>query len=215
MLTFLTLAERNTYSSANALSLLTAALVINGLVATGGNPAVIAAVAVVAGLCLAAWSRLLYSLIDAEQRWIGPLIGFATVAGLLAAWAVAWPLLLGVALLLFVCWLPFMAAESAGQALRVRAYWSNSAQLWQWAKVAQIAIDTAVIGATVVLLAVPWDGRAPMARLAATLVMTVPLLLARAADRRGPMPRVLFWPTHGDQEEQAPQPADDPQRGVT
>lgn len=137
MLNFLTLPERSTYASANGLALLAAVLVVNGLAVTGGNLAIIAVLAVTAGFALAGWSRLLYSLIDAGNRSIGPLVGLVTVAVLLAAWAAGWPLLLGVALLLVVCWLPFMAAESAGQALRVRAYWSNSERLWQAATVAQ------------------------------------------------------------------------------
>jgi hypothetical protein len=210
MLNFFTLSERNTYASANALPLLATVMVVNGLAVTGSNLAVIAVLAVVAGFCLAGWSRLLYSLIDAGNRWIGPLIGLITVGVLLSAWAAGWPLLLGVALLLVVCWLPFMAAESAGQALRSRAYWSNSEQLWQAAKAAQIVIDTVLLGVTAVLLAVPWDRPVPLVRLAATLLMLVPLLLSRAADRSGPLPRILFWPTPGEREAQVTRPAPEP-----
>lgn len=49
-------------------------------------------------------------------------------------------------------------------------------------------------------------------RLAATLLMLVPLLLSRAADRSGPMPRILFWPTPGEREAQVTRPADEPQQ---
>ncbi|MEU0150617.1 hypothetical protein [Micromonospora fulviviridis] len=212
MLNFLTLPERNTYASANGLALLVAVITVNGLAAAGGNLAIISVLAVVAGLTLAGWSRLLYSLIDAGNRSIGPLVGLVTVAMLLAAWAAGWPLLLGIALLLVVCWLPFMAAEAAGQALRVRAYWSNSERLWQAAKVAQTVIDAIALGATAVLLAGPWDGPVPLVRLAATLLMLVPLLLSRAADRSGPIPRILFWPTPGEREAHVTRPADEPQQ---
>lgn len=212
MLNFLTRAERHTYASANALSLLAAVIVVNGLAVTGGNLAIIVLLAVVAGFCLAGWSRLLYSLIDTRNRWISPLVGLATVGVLLAAWAAGWPRLLGVALLLFVGWLPFMAAESAGQALRSHAYWSNSPRLWQLAKVAQVVIDTVVLGATAALLMVPWDGPRPLARLATVLLMLVPLLISRAADRSGPLPRVLFWPTPSEREPQVARPADEPRQ---
>jgi hypothetical protein len=49
MLKFLTPAERNTYASANALALLTAVIVINGLPVTGSNLAIILILAVIAG----------------------------------------------------------------------------------------------------------------------------------------------------------------------
>jgi len=87
MLNYFTLPERNTYTRANAVSLLAAVIAVNGLAAGGGNLAIVVVLAAVAGFCLAGWSRLLYSLLDAGNRWIGPLIGLATVSVLLAAWS--------------------------------------------------------------------------------------------------------------------------------
>jgi len=49
-----------------------------------------------------------------------------------------------------------------------------------------------------------------LAIIAAMLIAAVPLLLSRAADRSGPLPRVPFWPTPGDGEQQATRPADEP-----
>ena len=131
-----------------------------------------------------------------RNRWIGPLLGSATISLLLAAVTRSWPVLVGVALLLFVCWLPFMVAESAGQALRVHAYWSQAAYAWRLSQAAQIVIDIAAIGATAMFLAVSADGHLPPVRLAATLILITPLLLSRAADRSGPPP-VPHWPTPG------------------
>jgi hypothetical protein len=196
MLNTLTLSERNTYSSANALTLPVAVIAVNTLTMTSGNVAMVLVVAAVAGLCLAGWSRLLYSLVYTANRWIGPLIGSATASLLLAAVTGSRPVLPGVALLLFVCWLPFMVAESAGQALRVRAYWSHAAYAWRLSQWAQIVIDIATIGATAMLLAVPADSQLPPVRLAATLILIAPLLLSRAADRSAPPP-MPYWPTPG------------------
>ncbi|MBV1854565.1 hypothetical protein [Catellatospora tritici] len=196
MLNTLTLSERNTYSSANALTLPVAVIAVNVLAVTSGNVAMVLVVAAVAGLCLAGWSRLLYSLVYTANRWIGPLIGSATACLLLAAVTGSWPVLAGVALLLFVCWLPFMVAESAGQALRERAYWSQATYAWRLSQAAQIVIDIATIGATAVFLAVSADGKLPPVRLAASLILITPLLLSRAADRSGPPP-APYWPTPG------------------
>lgn len=188
MMNIYTLAERNTYSSAHALTLPVAVFAVNGLAAAGGNRVLVLVVAAVGGLCLAAWSRLLYSLTDTVNRWIGPLIGLTTVGLLLAALARSWPTTVGVAVLLFVGWLPFMAAESAGQELRERACWSQKPHVWRLARWAQTVIDLAAIGATAVFLAASVDGQLPPLRLAATLILIAPLLLSRAADRSGPMP---------------------------
>jgi hypothetical protein len=205
MLNTLTLGKRNTYSSANALTLPVAVLAVNALAWTSGNVAMVLVVAAVAGLCLAAWSRLLYSLIATANRWIGPLIGLATVGLLLAAVTTSWSAGLGLAVLLFVGWLPFMVAESAGQALRERAYWqqvlrprgwTQVAYGWRLSQWAQAVLDIATIGATAVFLAVAAGGQLPPVRVAATLILIAPLLLSRAADRSG-LPPAPYWPTPG------------------
>lgn len=196
MLNTLTLGQRNTYSSAHALTLPVTVLAVNALALTA-HPVMVLVVAAVAGLCLAGCSRLLYSLIATGNPWIRPLIGLATVGLLLVGLAWSWATLLSIAVLLFVGWLPFMAAESAGQEIRERACWSQRPYAWRLSQWAQAVIDLATIGSTAVFLAVCADGQLPPLRLAATLVLLTPLLLSRAADRSGPLPPLPDWLTGG------------------
>ncbi|NUR31264.1 MAG: hypothetical protein HOV83_36375 [Catenulispora sp.] len=197
MLNTLTLGERNLYSSAHALTLPVTVVAVNVLAVAGGHPAVVLLVAAVAGFCLAGWSRLLYSLIDTGNRRITPLISLATVGLLLAGLVWSWATTLGIAVLLLVCWLPFMAAESAGQVIRERALWSQTASMWRLAQWGQAVIDLATIAATGVFLAACAGGQLSPLRLAATLILIVPLLLSRAADRSGPLPPLPDWLTGG------------------
>jgi len=182
-LKILTLAERNTYSSANALAFMVTIMAVLTLAATGGNLGLVFVIAALSGLWLAAWSRLTYNLIEANDRWIGPLISLAVLCCLLAALAESWLTLLGAATLLFACWLPYMVAEWAGQALRVRAYFSESPHAWRVSQAAHSAVDVAAIGGIAVLLATATsDGRLAV-RITAALVMTAPLLLSRTIGR--------------------------------
>ncbi|MFE9658370.1 hypothetical protein [Micromonospora sp. NPDC006431] len=173
--------KRNTYSGANALVFLATSMIVNAFANTAHNLALIFAVSAMAGLWLAVWSRLVHNLVKAADPWISPLIGVATPAVLLAALAESPHTLLGAAVLLFTSWLPYMVAESAGQALRVWAYRSPLPQARLLYLTAQAAVDTAAIGGIGVLLVTLGDGRT--VRLAAALALTAPLLLARAVHR--------------------------------
>lgn len=182
-LKILTLAERNTYSGANGLAFMVTIMAVLTLAATGDNLGLVLLVAALSGLWLAAWSRLTYSLIEAADRWIAPLVSLAVLCCLLAALAESWLTLLGAATLLFVCWLPYMVGEWAGQALRVWAYLSESPHAWRVSQVAQSALDVAAIGGTAVLLAIASNDGRPGVGLAAALVMTAPLLVSRTMGR--------------------------------
>ena len=179
----LTFAERNVYSGANGLMLLVVVMAVTTLAATSNNVAVVMVVAALAGSLLAGWSRLIYDLVEAADRWIGPLVYLAALICLLAALAESWQTLASAAMLLFVCWLPYMVAESTWQALQVRVYLSQAAYAWRLSLAAQSAIDVAAIGATAVLLATGSGGDRLAARLTAALIMAGPLLLARTTSR--------------------------------
>jgi hypothetical protein len=184
-LKILTLAERNTYSGANGLAFMVTIMAVLTVAATGDNLGLVLLVAALSGLWLAAWSRLTYSLIEAADRWIAPLISLAVLCCLLAALAESWLTLLGAATLLFVCWLPYMLAEWAGQRLRVWAYFSESPHARRVSQVAHSVVDIAAIGGTAVLMAATVDGRVAV-RIAAALVMTAPLLVSRTMGRVQP-----------------------------
>ncbi|MEU2616159.1 hypothetical protein ABZ570_32015 [Micromonospora sp. NPDC007271] len=181
-------AARNTYSGGNALVFLSTCMLVNSFANTAHNLALIFAVSAMAGLWLAMWWRLVHNLVTAADPWIGPLIGVGALAVLVAALAESPFILLGAAVLLATSWLPYMVAESAGQALRVWAYRSPSPQARLLSLTAQAAVDAAAIGGIAVLLVtLGGEGRIGV-RLGAALTLAAPLLLARAVHRSRTQP---------------------------
>ena len=155
----LTLGERNTYSGANALAWLVTFMAVAALADSAATFGLVLAVAVAAGLWLTVWSLLVGDLVEAGDRWIGPLVFLATLGCLLAALADSFATLIGAAALLFIFWLPHMAAESAWQAIRVRAFFADARRLPPLTQVVLAAVDVAAFAGTALVLAASYgDG---------------------------------------------------------
>jgi len=179
----LTLGERNTYSAANGLALLVTFMAVAAFAGSAAPTGPVVAVAVAAGLGLTVWSLLVGDLVEAGDRWIGPLVVLATLGCLVAALGDSFATVIGAASLLFLFWLPHMVTESIWQAVRVRAFFADARRLSPPTQAAILVADVAAFAGTAWLMAAAYGDAAAGRRLAAALVLVTPGVLVRAVRR--------------------------------
>jgi len=103
-------------------------------------------------------------LVEAGDRWIGPLVVLATLGGLVAAVGDSFATLIGAAALLFLFWLPHMVTESIWQAVRVRAFFADARRLSPLTQVALAAVDVAAFAGTAWLMVAAYGDAAASRR---------------------------------------------------
>jgi hypothetical protein len=181
----LTFGERATHAAANAMAFGFTVLGVNALAPWSPHVALVGVLAVTAGLCLGGLSLITLDLIEIGNPRIRGLTLLGALAYLFALWACPLAVLAGGASLAFLCWLAYMVAESAVQAIRIRAYFAYTRHAPVIAQTAQITID-AVSFAVASLALLPVLGPGPAStRLWVTLAVLIPLVVLRALRRRG------------------------------
>jgi len=179
----LTPGERNTYSAANGLAFLVTFMAVAAFGGSAAPTGLVLAVAVAAGLWLMVWSLLVGGLVEAGDRWIGPLVVLATLGCLMAALGDSFAALIGAASLLFLFWLPHMVTESIWQAVRLRAFFADARRLSPLIQVTLVAADIAAFAGTALLMAAAYGDEPGSRRLVAALVLVTPGVLGRAVRR--------------------------------
>ncbi|WP_117215845.1 hypothetical protein [Allorhizocola rhizosphaerae] len=179
----LTLGERNTYSVANGLAFLVTFMAVTTYASSAAPTGLVLAVAAAAGFWLTALSLLFGDLIEARDRWIGPLVFLAAIGCLLAALGESFATLIGAAGLMFILWLSHMVTESIWQAVRLRTFFADARRLSLPTQAALLAVDVAAFAGTALLMVATYGDGAHGRRLAAALVLVTPGVLVRAVRR--------------------------------
>lgn len=176
--------SRAAYSAANTFPFLFTIIAINALADFSTKAAVVIGFGVIAGFFLGGLTLLTLDLADTGDRRITTLTILATLGYLLMLWAppTSAAMLGGGVILAFLCWLPYMVAESAGQVVRVAAFLSEHRHASRLSQLAQAAIDAITFGSIALLLS-GISGPAGT-RTWATIAMTISVVLVGALSRR-------------------------------
>jgi len=182
----LTVADRIAYGAVNTVAFVVAVIGVNVLSVWSHHVVLATVAAFVAGICLGGLGLVTLDLIETGNPRVRGLAMFTLLAYSLGLWACPIPLVAAGLCLAIIGFLPYVLAESAAQAIRVRACLTSVRHAAVWAQCAQTGIDT-VLSLGTGLLLVPVTGPGPAAgpRMWATVAVIVPLVAMRALRRRG------------------------------